>query len=110
MRARSRLAGVAGAVRCCWRRFALKGVLIRRRRAGARRRRRVRHRTRASPGLRASSATSGRIRSTAPADDAVRDRLIAELSAIGLQPDVHDAMDCSASPRRASSAARGFAM
>ena len=32
------------------------------------------------------------------ADDAVRNRLIAELRAIGLQPQVHEAMDCSAMP------------
>jgi hypothetical protein len=34
-----------------------------------------------------------------PADDAVRDRLLAELHAIGLQPQVHETMDCSAMPR-----------
>jgi hypothetical protein len=33
-----------------------------------------------------------------PADDAVRARLIAELRAIGLEPQVHEAMDCSAMP------------
>ena len=33
------------------------------------------------------------------ADDAVRSRLIAELRAIGLQPQVHEAVDCSAFPR-----------
>ena len=33
------------------------------------------------------------------ADDAVRGRLIAELQAIGLQPQVHEAMDCSGFPR-----------
>jgi len=33
------------------------------------------------------------------ADDAVRSRLIAELKAIGLQPRVQDAMDCSTMPR-----------
>src|SRR4029079_8701751 len=33
-----------------------------------------------------------------PADDAVRNRLVAELRAIGLQPQVHEAMDCSAMP------------
>ena len=33
-----------------------------------------------------------------PADDAVRSRLVAELRAIGLQPQVHEAMDCSAMP------------
>ena len=32
------------------------------------------------------------------ADDAVRNLLIAELRAIGLQPQVHEAMDCSAMP------------
>jgi len=34
-----------------------------------------------------------------PDDDAVRGRLIAELRAIGLQPEVHEAMDCSAMPK-----------
>lgn len=34
-----------------------------------------------------------------PADDAVRARLMAELRTIGLQPQVHDAMDCSAMPK-----------
>ena len=34
-----------------------------------------------------------------PADDAVRERLMAELRAIGLQPQVHEAMDCSAMPK-----------
>jgi len=33
-----------------------------------------------------------------PADDAVRDRLIAELRSIGLQPQVHEAQDCSGFP------------
>ena len=33
------------------------------------------------------------------ADDAVRERLIAELRAIGLQPQVHEAVDCSAFPK-----------
>ena len=33
------------------------------------------------------------------ADDAVRARLIAELRAIGLQPQVHEAMDCSGFPK-----------
>ena len=33
------------------------------------------------------------------ADDAVRDRLIAELRALGLQPEVREAMDCSGFPR-----------
>jgi hypothetical protein len=33
-----------------------------------------------------------------PADDAVRDRLIGELRAIGLQPQVHEATDCSIMP------------
>src|SRR4029078_883292 len=33
-----------------------------------------------------------------PADDAGRDRLVAELRAIALQPQVHEAMDCSAMP------------
>lgn len=33
------------------------------------------------------------------ADDAVRDRLIAELRAIGLQPRVQETMDCSAMPK-----------
>src|SRR4029079_497667 len=33
-----------------------------------------------------------------PADDAVRNRLVAALRAIGLQPQVHEAMDCSAMP------------
>ena len=33
-----------------------------------------------------------------PADDAVRERLIAELHAIGLQPQVHEATDCSIMP------------
>ncbi|MEA3067639.1 MAG: hypothetical protein QOK41_1046 [Sphingomonadales bacterium] len=41
------------------------------------------------------------------ADDAVRDRLIAELRAIGLQPRVQEAMDCSAIPKsRAVSCSR----
>ena len=34
-----------------------------------------------------------------PADDAVRGRLLAELRAIGLQPQVHEAVDCSAFPK-----------
>lgn len=34
-----------------------------------------------------------------PADDAVRERLIAELRAIGLQPRVQEATDCSAMPK-----------
>jgi hypothetical protein len=34
-----------------------------------------------------------------PADDQVRDRLIAELRAIGLQPRVQETMDCSAMPK-----------
>jgi len=34
-----------------------------------------------------------------PADDAVRARLIAELQAMGLQAQVHEAMDCSAMPK-----------
>jgi acetylornithine deacetylase/succinyl-diaminopimelate desuccinylase-like protein len=34
-----------------------------------------------------------------PADDAVRERLIRELRSIGLQPRVHEAMDCSAIPK-----------
>lgn len=34
-----------------------------------------------------------------PGDDAVRTRLIAELRAIGLQPRVQEAMDCSAMPK-----------
>src|SRR4051794_26479549 len=34
-----------------------------------------------------------------PADDAVRERLIAELHAIGLQPRIQEAMDCSAMPK-----------
>lgn len=33
------------------------------------------------------------------ADDAVRDRLIAELRALGLEPEVRDAIDCSGFPR-----------
>jgi len=33
------------------------------------------------------------------ADDAVRGRLIAELRSIGLQPEVHEAMDCSGFPK-----------
>ena len=33
------------------------------------------------------------------ADDAVRDRLMAELRSMGLQPQVHEATDCSAMPR-----------
>lgn len=33
-----------------------------------------------------------------PADDAVRERLIVELHAIGLQPQVHEATDCSIMP------------
>ena len=33
-----------------------------------------------------------------PADDAVRERLMVELRGIGLQPQVHAAMDCSAMP------------
>ena len=33
------------------------------------------------------------------ADDAVRDRLMAELRAMGLQPQVHEATDCSAMPK-----------
>src|SRR6476661_4907228 len=33
------------------------------------------------------------------ADDAVRSRLIAELRAIGLQPQVHEAVDCSGFPK-----------
>lgn len=33
------------------------------------------------------------------ADDAVRERLLSELRAIGLQPQVHEAMDCSAIPK-----------
>ncbi len=41
------------------------------------------------------------------ADDAVRDRLIAELRGIGLQPRVQEAMDCSAIPKsRAVSCSR----
>ncbi|WP_156029998.1 M28 family peptidase [Sphingomonas sp. URHD0057] len=41
------------------------------------------------------------------ADDAVRTRLIAELRASGLQPQVHETMDCSAMPRtRAVSCSR----
>ena len=39
------------------------------------------------------------------ANDAVRGRLIAELRAIGLEPTIQDAMDCSAMPK--SQAARG---
>ena len=34
------------------------------------------------------------------ADDAVRERLLAELQAIGLQPEVHEADDCSETPAR----------
>ncbi|MEO5613110.1 MAG: M20/M25/M40 family metallo-hydrolase [Sphingomicrobium sp.] len=34
-----------------------------------------------------------------PADDAVRDRLMAELRAIGLEPSIQEAMDCSAMPK-----------
>ena len=33
------------------------------------------------------------------ADDAVRERLISEISAIGLKPEVHEAMDCSGFPK-----------
>jgi hypothetical protein len=41
------------------------------------------------------------------ADDAVRGRLIAELRAIGLEPQVHEAMDCSGFPKvRAVSCAK----
>ena len=34
-----------------------------------------------------------------PANDAVRDRLIAELRGIGLEPSIQDAVDCSAMPK-----------
>src|SRR3954453_1180127 len=87
--------------------FALKGVLIAPPRAPAQVRAGEFDTGRAAARLKRILGDERPHPVDSPADDAVRARLIGELRAIGLQPQVHEAMDCSAIPKtRAVSCSR----
>ncbi len=87
--------------------FALKGVLIAPLRAPAQVRAGEFDTGRAAARLKRILGDERPHPVDSPADDAVRARLIAELRAIGLQPQVHETMDCSAIPKtRAVSCSR----